>query len=211
MEQRSHIFNDKIVKRRFSYALYTCDLYTYSYKCIGASDNIFDHFIFLSSVPTTPMNVLAVSYTYRPCSANSPFNLVPIGSPALLIKTQALSSNFTTLPSGLCSFFAVRTTTACLISPLRTLFAADVETLAPGPDSGPKFRCFCTTTMMRSPRIELSITSKLVYNNCAYQSLRDASSSLHSRTRQSQRRNCRCNSASSASSNQRSRLESKLI
>jgi hypothetical protein len=25
-----------------------------SYKCIGASDNIFDHFIFLSSVPTTP-------------------------------------------------------------------------------------------------------------------------------------------------------------
>ena len=31
----------------------------YSYKCMGASDNIFDHFIFLSSVPTIPMRVLA--------------------------------------------------------------------------------------------------------------------------------------------------------
>ena len=71
-----------------------------------------------------------------------PFSLVPIGSPALLINTQALSSNLTTLPSGLCSFFFVRTTTACLKSPLRTLFAADVETDAPGPDSGPKFLCF---------------------------------------------------------------------
>ncbi len=79
-----------------------------------------------------------------------PFNLVPIGSPALFINTQALSSNFTTLPSGLCNFFAVLTTTACLRSPLRTLFAADVETLAPGPDSV-KFRCFCTTTIIRSP------------------------------------------------------------
>lgn len=73
-----------------------------------------------------------------------------MGSPALLIKTQALSSNLTTLPSGLCNFLTVLTTTACLISPLLTLFAADVETLAPGPDSE-KFRCFCTTTMMRSP------------------------------------------------------------
>lgn len=82
-----------------------------------------------------------------------PFNLVPIGSPALLIKTQALSSNLTTLPSGLCNFFAVLTTTACRISPLRTLFAAEVDTLPPGPDSGPKFRCFCTTTTILSPNI----------------------------------------------------------
>lgn len=83
---------------------------------------------------------------------DQPFNLVPIGSPDLLIKTQALSSNFTTLPSGLCNFFLVRTTTACLISPRRTLFAADVDTLPlPGPDSGPKLRCFWTTTIMRSP------------------------------------------------------------
>lgn len=29
--------------------------------------------------------------------------------------------------------------------------AADVETLAPGPDSGPKFRCFWTTTIILSP------------------------------------------------------------
>ena len=27
----------------------------HSYKCMGASDNIFDHFIFLSSVPTIPI------------------------------------------------------------------------------------------------------------------------------------------------------------
>lgn len=73
-----------------------------------------------------------------------------MGSPVLLIKTQALSSNLTTLPSGLCNFLTVLTTTACLISPLLTLFAADVETLAPGPDSE-KLRCFCTTTIMRSP------------------------------------------------------------
>ena len=85
---------------------------------------------------------------------HEPFNLVPIGSPVLLIRTQALSSNFTTLPSGLCSFFFVRTTTACLISPRRTLLAADVDTLPlPGPDSGPKLRCFWTTTIMRSPGI----------------------------------------------------------
>jgi hypothetical protein len=93
--------------------------YTKSYRCIGANDRIFDHFIFLSSDPTIP------------------FNLVPIGSPALLIKTQALSSNLTTLPSGRCSFFTVRTTTACLMSPLRTLFAAEIDTPPPGPDSGP--------------------------------------------------------------------------
>src|SRR4030081_3620557 len=60
---------------------------------------------------------------------DQPFNLVPIGSPVLLIKTHALSSNLTTLPSGLCSFFFVRTTTACLISPRRTWFASDVDTL----------------------------------------------------------------------------------
>ena len=41
-------------KRRLCYA-YTVTLYTTSYKCIGASDNIFDHFIFLNSVPTIPI------------------------------------------------------------------------------------------------------------------------------------------------------------
>ena len=29
--------------------------------------------------------------------------------------------------------------------------AALTETEPPGPDSGPKLRCFCTTTIMRSP------------------------------------------------------------
>jgi len=62
--------------------------------CIGASDRIFDHCFCLSSAATTPLT------------------LEPMGSPALLTKTQALSSNLTTLPSGRCHFFAVRTTTA---------------------------------------------------------------------------------------------------
>lgn len=99
--------------------------------CIGARLKILLHFLSLSSFPTTP------------------FIRDPIGSPPLLISTQALSSKRTTLPSGRWYFFFVRTTTACRMSPRRTLFAADTET-AP-PDSGPKLRCFCTTTMMRSP------------------------------------------------------------
>jgi len=103
--------------------------------CIGASDSILDHCLSRNSEPT-----ILVS-------------LVPIGSPALLINTQALSSNRTTIPSFLCSFFAVRTTIACRMSPLRTLFAAAADTAPapPGPAPSPKFRCFCTTTMMRSP------------------------------------------------------------
>jgi hypothetical protein len=99
--------------------------------CIGASDSIFDHCFCLSSAATTPLT------------------LDPMGSPALFISTQALSSNLTTLPSGRCHFFAVRTTTACRTSPRRTLFAALIETLLPV--SGPKFLCFLTTTTMRSP------------------------------------------------------------
>ena len=43
---------------------------------------------------------------------NLPFNLVPNGSPALLISTQALSSNLIKLPSGLPYLYFVRTTTA---------------------------------------------------------------------------------------------------
>lgn len=85
-----------------------------------------------------------------------PFILDPIGSPPLLIRTHALSSNLTTLPSSLWYFLIVRTTTACLMSPLLTLFAALIDTLPPGPDSGPKFLCFCTTTMMRSPGMGIS-------------------------------------------------------
>lgn len=84
-------------------------------------------------------------------NADSPFNRLPIGSPPFPMSTQALSSNLTTDPSFLCIFFAVLTTTACLISPRRTLFAALMETEPPGPDSGPKFRCFWTTTIILSP------------------------------------------------------------
>jgi len=103
------------------------------YKCIGAKLKILLHCLSLNSFPTTP------------------FNRLPIGSPPLLIKTHALSANCTTLPSGRWYFFAVRTTTAWRMSPRRTLLAAETETLPPGPDSGPKLRCFWTTTMMRSP------------------------------------------------------------
>lgn len=103
------------------------------YRCIGANERIFDHCLSRNSLPTIP------------------FSRLPIGSPALLISTHALSSNFTTLPSGRWYFFTVRTTTACRMSPRRTLFAAAIETEPPGPDSGPKERCFWTTTMMRSP------------------------------------------------------------
>lgn len=102
-----------------------------SYTCIGASDKILDHCFCLNSAATTPLT------------------LDPMGSPALLMSTHALSSNFTTLPSGRCHFFAVRTTTAWRTSPRRTLFAALMDTLLPV--SGPKFRCFFTTTTMRSP------------------------------------------------------------
>ena len=76
---------------------------------------------------------------------DSPSILVPIGSPVLLMRAQALSSNRTTLPSFLWYFFAVRTTTACLISPLLTL-VAPTAALA-GPVSAPT-RALFTTTMM---------------------------------------------------------------
>lgn len=103
------------------------------YKCIGAKLRILLHLFPLSSCPTTP------------------FRRLPIGSPPLLIRTQALSSNFTTLPSGRENCLAVRTITAWRMSPLRTLLAALTLTLPPPPDSEPKLRCFWTTTIMRSP------------------------------------------------------------
>jgi len=123
----------------------------YFYKCIGANERILDHFLSRSSLPTIPVSVLSGGVSYTSVSVHLPFILDPIGSPPLLIRTHALSSNLTTLPSSLWYFLIVRTTTACLISPLLTLFAALMDTLPPGPDSGPKFLCFCTTTMMRSP------------------------------------------------------------
>lgn len=141
------------------------------YTWAGAMERILDHCVFLSSAPTTPADMMALASLQEstqplsPSTATSPhglcresntrvrnslFSRVPMGSPFLLMRTQALSSKRTTLPSGRCSFLAVRTTTACRMSPRRTLLAALTDTLPP-PDSGPKLRCFCTTTMMRSP------------------------------------------------------------
>lgn len=92
--------------------------------CIGAKLKILLHPLSLNSLPTAP------------------FSLDPIGSPPLFINTQALSSNPMLLPSGLETFFAHRTMTACLMSPLRTFCAAAIETEPPGPDSGPNDLCF---------------------------------------------------------------------
>lgn len=105
------------------------DTHPSSYTCIGARERIFDHCFFRNSAPTTLVN------------------LDPIGSPFLLINTQALSSNLIKLPSFLCSSFRARTTTACRMSPRRTLF----EMLRPPELPSPKDRCFCTTTIILSP------------------------------------------------------------
>ena len=72
------------------------------HTCIGAKLRILLHFFFRSSAPTTPLI------------------RVPTGSPILLIKTHALSSNRITLPSFLPTLYFVRTTTACRISPRLT-------------------------------------------------------------------------------------------
>lgn len=78
-------------------------------------------------------------------------SLVPIGSPVLLISTHALSSNLIKPPSLRCISFFALTTTACRMSPLRTLFV--MPKLDDPGDSAPKDLCFCTTTMIRSPRV----------------------------------------------------------
>src|ERR1700761_2908829 len=99
--------------------------------CMGARDKIFDHFLSRNSAPT----ILD--------------NRVPIGSPFLLMRTQALSSNRIRLPSFRRSSFLALTTTAWRMSPLRTLLA--MLKLEPPGVSGPKDFCFCTTTMILSP------------------------------------------------------------
>ena len=65
--------------------------------------------------------------------SDSPFILVPRGSPFFPISAQALSSNRTTIPSFLCTFFFVLTMMACLTSPLLTLFAAAMPPAPPVP------------------------------------------------------------------------------
>ena len=76
-------------------------------------------------------------------------NRVPIGSPFLLMRTQALSSNLIRPPSFLCCSFLALTTTACRMSPRRTLLA--IPKLEPPGLSGPEDLCFCTTTIILSP------------------------------------------------------------
>jgi hypothetical protein len=125
-----------------------CFIFSF-YTCNGASDNIFDHCRSRSSAPTTPVipSQLRSGFSGRVILL---VNLVPIGSPVLLMSTQALSSNRIRLPSFLCTSFFALTTTACLMSPLRTLLVIPNPD-EPGPDSAPNDLCFCTTTMMRSP------------------------------------------------------------
>lgn len=118
------------------------------YTCIDASDKIFDCCLLRNSAPTTPCCDISITPLHT-FPVNPPFILVPSGSPFFPIRAHALSSNLTTIPSFRCTFFAVRTIIACLMSPLLTLFAAAADVL-PGPVS-PIERDFCTTTMIRSP------------------------------------------------------------
>ena len=93
--------------------------------------------------------VLAKSQLYNTIPANSPFILVPSGSPFFPISAHALSPKVTWTPSFRCTPLAVRNIIACLMSPLFTLFTEAAEVL-PGPVS-PMERDFCTTTTIRSP------------------------------------------------------------
>ena len=81
--------------------------------------------------------------------SDSPFILVPKGSPFFPMRAQALSSKRTTIPSFRCTFFLVLTMTACLISPRLTLLAA--VTPPPPARLSPSDRVFWTTTMILSP------------------------------------------------------------
>lgn len=120
-----------------------------AYMCIGASERILDHFLSRSSAPTIPIDV---RYCQKRCAHADDVldNRVPMGSPFLLMRTQALSSNRIRPPSFLCCSFLALTTTACRISPRRTLFA--MLKLDPPGFSGPKDLCFCTTTIILSPK-----------------------------------------------------------
>lgn len=110
--------------------------------CKGARERIFDHFLSRSSAPTMLDK------------------RVPMGSPFRLIRTHALSSNLIKLPSFRCISFFARTTTACRMSPLRTLFA--IPRLEPPGLSAPKDLCFCTTTIIRSPAEEDTVSLETV-------------------------------------------------
>lgn len=79
-------------------------------------------------------------------AATVPLILVPNGSFLLFNKTQALSSKRTTRPSGRCSSFFVRTTTACRTSPRRILVAVEEEEVLSGMG-----RAFLITTTISSP------------------------------------------------------------
>jgi len=125
---------------------------------------------------------------------DSPFILVPIGSPFFPINAQALSSNLTTIPSFLWNCLCVRTIMACLISPLLTLFAAAAA--PPGPLS-PIDRDFWTTTIMRSPCNSQLLLDSWSNVDISYQFCRVSSFVDLLRIRLRWLRSCRCNSASS--------------
>lgn len=84
--------------------------------------------VYTPSLPATEK-----SYCTPQEGSDSPFILVPRGSPFFPISAHALSSNRTTIPSFLCTFFFVLTMMACLTSPLLTLFAAAIPPAPPVP------------------------------------------------------------------------------
>lgn len=135
-----------------------------NHTCIGASERILDHFLSRNSDPTTPGYEMSARLELEPHSVGLVMfvsclldNLVPMGSPFLLISTQALSSNLIRLPSFRWISFLARTTTACRMSPRRTLFA--IPKLEPPGFSGPKDLCFCTTTIILSPGFGVRVSS----------------------------------------------------
>ena len=112
------------------------------------------------------------------------------------MRAHALSSNLTTMPSFRCTFFAVRTMIACLISPLLTLFAAAAEA-PPGPLS-PIERDFWTTTIIRSPYLLISIVFVSVYISLTYPLVHVSSYVDSQRIRRLWLPSYRCNLALSA-------------
>lgn len=78
----------------------------------------------------------------------APTILVPTGFPCLLIKTQALSSNFTMVPSSLNLWVAALTTTPLDTSPALTLGAEEACSLV-------ALLAFLTTHTISSPTLAL--------------------------------------------------------
>lgn len=119
---------------------------------LGASEQILLHPLSLSSAATTPFTRVPRSSRCRTHTLVSS-SILPLEGRTrqltlLFNSTAALSSNLIHLPSGLRVSFFVRTTTALLTSPLRTLLAIAALVAAVPVGIG---RAFLMTTTISSP------------------------------------------------------------